>query len=335
MDRRGLSDLDKMKVKHWKTYRTLERKARSDTGINEKEAHNIIDYHRLHGAGFFDSIKNKVKDFFSYRKAFSTADSKTYEQNKNKRIVKLFVVRTPLGWFTQTFADIASLGTFSDQAKKLGYDRVYHLYALIYLEGVEQPLLYEKNETVVLRFGSPTTGEHTQMKQVSVPGNMTLEKFITNAQKQMGDEEYWHYTFDKMNCQRFLMLNLKANNMLTPELEKFILQDASQLLKKAPIAQKFAQGMADTSAFLRKLTGRGLEQGGMMPIKMPERKANPSSDIEDILRLIRWKFDTTTQQDHSLRIFLRNLPLERRTYAEAEKRVRQMGIPQFDSFLLP
>lgn len=254
-------DIEQHKIRHWKRYRTLEKKIKSNKGISEKEAGDVIAYRRLHGAGFFDSIKNKVKDFFSTRKDFSNADRKTYEANKDKRIVKMMVVRTPLSWFSQTFADIASFGTFSDQAKKLGYDRVYHLYSLIYLEGVEQPILYEKNETVVLRFGSPSTGKDTQMKEVQgIPMDMTLGKFVTNAQKQMGDEEYWHYTFEKQNCQRFLMLNLKANNLLTPELEKFILQDASQLLAKAPIASKFAQGMAETSAFLRKLTGRGLDE---------------------------------------------------------------------------
>lgn len=266
-------DLEQHKIKHWKRYRTLEKKAKSNQGVSEKEAGDIIAYRRLHGAGFFDSIKDKVKSFFSTRKDFSNADRKTYEANKDKRIVKMMIVRTPLSWFSQTFADIASFGTFSEQAKKLGYDKVYHLYSLIYLEGIEQPILYEKNETVVLRFGSPSTGKDTQMKEVQgIPMDMTLGKFVTNAQKQMGDEEYWHYTFDKQNCQRFLMLNLKANNLLTPELEKFILQDASQLLAKAPIASAFAQGLADTSAFLRKLTGRGLEEGGSLPGgQLPQR----------------------------------------------------------------
>ena len=254
-------NIDKRKLTHWKKYRQLERKAKT-TGLHHEHLKDLLAYRRLHGAGFFDSITSGVKDFFSYRKDFSTADKKTFLANRDKRITKILIVRTPLSWFSQTFADVASLGTFSQQAKRLGYDRVYHLYSLIYLEGIEQPIMYEKNETVVLRFGSPATGQYTQMKEVqNIPSGLTLDTFITTAQKTMGDEEYWHYTFEKQNCQRFLILNLKANNLLTPELEKFIVQDASQLMAKAPtISKKLAQGVSDASAFVRKLTGKGLEE---------------------------------------------------------------------------
>ena len=254
-------NLEQKKLYHWKRYRTLERKAKEE-GINEEEAKDVIAYRTLHGGGFFDSIKSKVKDFFSTRKDFSDADKKTFAENKDKRIKKMMIVRTPLSWFSKTFADIVSLGTFSEQTQRLGYDRVYHLYSLIYLEGIEQPIMYEKNETVVLRFGSPSTDQYTQMKEVqNIPVDMTLGKFVQTAQNFMGEEEYWHYTFERQNCQRFLMLNLKANNLLTPDLQNFIMQDAEKLLSQAPsISRKFAQGIADTSAFLRKLTGRGLNE---------------------------------------------------------------------------
>lgn len=242
-----------LQTKHFLKYRKLIEKEKRGKLKDKTRLHT---YATLEGFGFF----NQVKNLLSYRKSFSNADEKIYFQNKDKKIVKMLVVRTPLSYFSKKFADILSLGTFSTQAKNLKYDNVFHLYSLIYLEGIEQPILYEKNDTVILRFGSPSTNQYTQMKEVSLNGReITLGEFIETSKSKMGDEEYFHYTFDKQNCQRFIKLNLESNGLLTSELQNFIMQDAGKLLSNAPkLSLKFAQGISDVSALARKVTGLGL-----------------------------------------------------------------------------
>jgi hypothetical protein len=53
-----MKTIDDMKIAHWHKYRALERGIRDKP--NEEDAKKIILYRRLHGAGFFDSVKNKV-----------------------------------------------------------------------------------------------------------------------------------------------------------------------------------------------------------------------------------------------------------------------------------
>ena len=257
-------DIEEAKKFHYKRYRDIERRLKAGE-TTEDEKRDLIAYRRLHGAGFFDSIKNRVKDFFSYRKAFSDSDTIFYNSVKDKRIVKLEVVRTPLGYLAQTFSDIATLGQFSQTAKKLGYDRVYHLYIQFTLEDGTQ-VLYEKNETVVFRKASPPRGDKTSAMVVQVPADMTVGQFVSTAQQKMSSEDYWHYNVKKgLNCQKFVRDNLQANGLLTPELEKFIMQDAQALISGASSGvQNLSQIGIDVGAFLRKLTGSGLEEGSGM-----------------------------------------------------------------------
>lgn len=251
MDFNGTPISPRDMVLRWNDYMALRHKRHRRTTMTRKEHQLLHTYEQLHGAGFFS-------DLFSYRKDFSKHDSKVFNRYKDYTIDKMVVVRTPLSTLSQLFADIASLGTFSKQAKKLGYDRVYHLYMLIYLHGVEHPFHYEKNETVILKEGAPATGKFTQSMPVALHSPITLGQFIHTAQKHMTPEEYWHYTFQKYNCQRFIKQNLEANGLLTLPLEQFIMQDAAELLAESPSVLKYlTQKASDGAALVRKITGTG------------------------------------------------------------------------------
>lgn len=252
---------DDRKLREWKKYMLLEAKERRGE-LKRSEIPKLAGYRHLHGSGFFSSIKDKIKSVFATRQAFSNADEKVYNSVKDKRIVKIEVVRTPLSWASQQFANIASLGTFGEQAKRLGYDRVYHLYMLLYIEGVQQPIHYEKNETIVFRFGSPSTNKFTEKHTISgLPADLTVGKFVETAKAKTPKEQFWRYKFDSFNCQRFVIDNLQANGLLTESLKTWILQDAGQLLAKAPsFMTKLAQAGSDVAAFARKITGKGLDE---------------------------------------------------------------------------
>ena len=236
------------KKQHLSKFNRLKRKT-NRTLKDEKDLHA---YRHLAGGGWFD-------DLFQVRYAFSDSDTATYNQVQNYIITKLEVVRTPLKWTSHLFANIASLGTFDSQMKELGYDLVYHLYFLIYLQGYDMPILYEKSETVTFRFEQPETSIYTQSMDVAFPSGMTIESFVTTSQAKIKADDYWFYSFDKQNCQQFVLQNLQANNLLTPQIQAFVFQDASRLLSKAPdVSRKLAQHVSTISAIYKKLTGKGL-----------------------------------------------------------------------------
>lgn len=236
------------KKQHLSKFNRLKRKT-NRTLKDEKDLHA---YRHLAGSGWFDGL-------FQVRHAFSDSDTATYNQVQNSIITKLEVVRTPLKWTSQLFASVASLGTFDAQAKELGYDRVYHLYFLIHIQGYGMPVLYEKSETVTFRFEQPENNVYTQSMDVAFQPGMTIGSFVTTAQSKITSDDYWFYSFDKQNCQQFVLQNLQANNLLTPQIKAFVFQDASRLLSKAPdVSRKLAQHVSTISAIYKKLTGKGL-----------------------------------------------------------------------------
>jgi hypothetical protein len=236
------------KKQHFTKFNRLKRKANRTL----KDEQDLHAYRHLAGAGWFDGL-------FQVRHAFSDADTLTFNQVKDSIIEKLEVVRTPLKWTSQLFASIASFGTFDTQAKELGYDRVFHLYFLIHLQGYSTPILYEKSETITFRFEQPSFSIYTQSMDVSIPQDLTVGEFVTTAQSKISPDDYWFYSFDKQNCQQFVLQNLQANGLLTPQIQTFVFQDASRLLSKAPDAsRKFAQHVSTISAIYKKFTGKGL-----------------------------------------------------------------------------
>jgi hypothetical protein len=254
-----------IKKAHYNEYMRLQRK-RNRTVDDEQK---LQSYKTLDGGGFFDTIKKvalKVKDIltpFSARTSFSPADEKVLNMYGNRRIEQVKVIRTPIERWINTVVNVASLGQFAPAAKKMGYDSLFHLYMLIFVEGLQSPILYEKNSTPRITTDIPKEKYiNSQTQQIRVPispeSQLTLKQFVTNAQLLMKGE-FWKYTFDKLNCQDFIARSLASNQMLTPQAKEWIVQDIQTVGKTlSPVVQSAFQSLTDLDAYGRKVLGRGL-----------------------------------------------------------------------------
>jgi len=329
--------MEHYKLNHYHQYQSLKAKKKH----SKKEKAALQAYEHLEGGGFFDSVKDliskgveSVKSVFSPRKAFSKADDKIYKQFGDKMITKLSVVRTPLDKGVQTLVNLLSLGSIKSQQQKLGYDQIYHLYLEIYLEGKAQPLLFEKNETVRLEDKVPAKTSKTQSMDIPITKPLTLQQFVMAGQQRMGDD-YWHYTFDKLNCQNFVQNNLAASDLLTPELTTFIMQDAATLVAKTnPIAKKIMQGVTDVAAFGRKLLGKGLK-GGVLSEDEGAAESEGEIDEGGKLKMKKSKVKIPIKKTGSLKKFGYNSkePATKRHVA-INKAIREYGAGSVEKKLM-
>ena len=74
---------------------------------------------------------------------------------------------------------------------------------------------------------------------------------LTGAEKAAGGaEKLWVYDSITQNCQYFVRAVLKACNVLTPALEKYIMQDAAAVIEGLPWFAKLARKLTDTANVL-------------------------------------------------------------------------------------
>lgn len=203
----------------------------------------------------------ELADVINVREAFSPADTQVIDKYKDVPIVSMRVVRTPINKYINLIIKALSNGKFQEEAKKKGYDTLFHLYLEIYLQGVPNPLLFEKNDTARLTENPPELTKYSQT--MTVPNvaekGLTLDEFLTNSINAMGSD-FWRYRWDTLNCQGQIKKCLEANGLLTPELNKFIVQDVINAGKTlSPAVRAGFQGITDLSAIGRRVFGLGFE----------------------------------------------------------------------------
>ena len=74
----------------------------------------------------------RIKDVFAgTRKRFSPSIRQFLEKNGNKKIVSIMIGRQPVTPFVETVASWLSMGVWDANKKKLGYDKMLHLFLII------------------------------------------------------------------------------------------------------------------------------------------------------------------------------------------------------------
>jgi hypothetical protein len=147
----------------------------------------------------------------------------------NKRITSLRVGRVPVANIIIKSMNIVSFGKFSKNFKDKPYDKIYHTFIQVNLDN-KTFIVFEKNEVICahLKFVIP---KDTSFIDVSTPSiDISLNKFLLNAQKFMGDK-YWTYSGRDNNCQDYIIGLLKSNNFGNEDVYKFIKQDTNSLFE--------------------------------------------------------------------------------------------------------
>lgn len=168
----------------------------------------------------------------------------TLQKYGENKVVAVEINRDPLSKGARTFANLLSLGKFDEAQKKAGFDKFFHLYAIIVLDN-DVELLYEKNQNVVLYPGRPAKNLENENIFKVVDG-IPLAEFVQKHIDRMGLKDYLTYSPLSLNCQNFLSNLLRANRLSDAATEQFIMQDLSELVKEIPSwSQWLAQKATD------------------------------------------------------------------------------------------
>jgi hypothetical protein len=151
------------------------------------------------------------------------------------RVTRIDVCRTPLPWTTKALLEGLSLGQFNSAMKEVGYDKLFHLYLRVELEGSKEIILVEKNQVLnITRWKSDPKDQECIPVPLTwnVAGGNTLIELLERGRKDLGDEDFFVYDAFSRNCQQFVLGILRASNLLTPEIRHFIYQSTTELVKK-------------------------------------------------------------------------------------------------------
>jgi hypothetical protein len=164
----------------------------------------------------------------------------------NDTISNITLRRAPIKGVINTLLNWISFGKWNEARRKYGYDTFYHLSMVFNVANTTAVL--EKNQVINLSTGYNQQPD-TEVMSIGSPANLTVNQLMDNTRKQMGDAKFFTYDAFTNNCQVFLMNVLKANNMLTPQAQSFIVQPIEQLVKELPsFVKPVARTLTDIAA---------------------------------------------------------------------------------------
>lgn len=178
------------------------------------------------------------------------------------QVFHLAIYRDPIKSYIDNVLNIISLGQWNVAKDKLNYDKMYHLSMIASLNmpnGNKVDIKIEKNEVINIT-PTFTISSDAEVIEAPVPCCFTLQQLLDNAKQQMG-VNFFKYDAFTNNCQAFILGILRANNLVTPDIEKFVSQDALALAKELPEhIPAVASTLTNLAGFWNRLyKGQGIE----------------------------------------------------------------------------
>ena len=151
-------------------------------------------------------------------------------------INSITLCKEPIQSFVSTALSVVTFGLFDKAKKKMGYDAMYHVFAL--LEGEDQgrkgTFFIEKNQTILAGVANASYLKAEKTLKVTMPRPMTINEMVTSTRNRMGTEHFYDYRGYDWNCQDFLINFLEANGMLTQGARDFLFQDTKAMFDDMP-----------------------------------------------------------------------------------------------------
>jgi len=249
--------------------------------------HNGQPHFIMKGEGFFGDLFAKVKSVASNlvssvaTKALSVVASATSYPLRNDYppkvrailsqygsgiVNQLLLRREPIQGAVETALNYISLGRFAQVKKELNYDNVFHLSLIAVMTMPDQQqvrIMMEKNEVINMTTDIKVDGDKVEYLPVPVPCCITLNEMMARTQSFYG-EGYFQYDAFRDNCQAFINTILTANNLNTPQIHAFVLQDTASILKGLP---NYVSPFANLTTNIAGLADRAIQGEGAVPKK--------------------------------------------------------------------
>lgn len=188
------------------------------------------------------------------------------KKTSHLRIMSINVCRKPVNSNLQKVLNVISLNGLEAGKKSMNYDDVYHLYLHIVLQGNLQ-LKFERNQVINLEIVK-NIGTNDYQK-VKLDKAITFGDFVNKAVKGKG-QEFFEYDVVNGNCQFFCRDILRANGLLTPELEKYIMQDVEGVMRSTPA---YAKPLVDAVTDFANRIDMAIQGEGILKKKRKKQKA--------------------------------------------------------------
>ena len=181
---------------------------------------------------FVDDVKKFGKKVLNPDGAYPPNVSKIKNSRGDEIITALTLRRNPVASVITQLMNFVSLGSFNKKLGRLPYDNLYHLSLLVKTDSGSFVLEKIERLNATTTISTPEGLELLPIK--NIPSNLSVLELIQNTEKLMGSK-FLPYNPSTNNCQDFIMAILKANNLLTPELQEWVKQNTTSLFKKDPL----------------------------------------------------------------------------------------------------
>jgi hypothetical protein len=166
------------------------------------------------------------------------------EKYGNSKINGLYVGKIPIRKIWSDMLKILSKGKLEQIMKELKYDHLYHTFILYHLKDDNSTWMIERNGRLSVKAYNPMV-KHEEFKGEArflpiITTNKTVSEMFENHEKLIGgwDKLIW-YDPVLNNCQKFINNHLRANGLLTNEIEKFVNQKLKTVMKDYTITRQF------------------------------------------------------------------------------------------------
>jgi len=198
----------------------------------------------MYGDGYIDFIASKLGNVLKNRNLLLQLRNpeldppsvrKFMSMHRNDPIHSLQVMRRPIQSTVKKMLNFISLGSLQRATDELNYDDLFHLGLI-----VNGKYILDKRDVIHAEPYRKTPQDEIMDIYLN-PNAITIGEFWDNTRNYMGDVNFTSYNPANNNCQVFVSSMLKANGLMTSELNKFINQDAIKIFEKMPsFVDKFA-----------------------------------------------------------------------------------------------
>ena len=199
-------------------------------GTNINANMNFFEIHKnLYGLGK-KKLKGKgILDYFIKSDKLTNKSQKVMDNLGNVPVKRIQIYRTPINSMISKALELISLGTFSTGE----YDKLYHLAMVLTLEN-NKNIIVEKNSVINLS-GEYKTTDKTEVLDIPFNKPITLKGMFDKTLNRVGNKKMYLYDAfgrgEATNCQGFIKEMLISENLYTPDVDKFVYQDLTNIQK--------------------------------------------------------------------------------------------------------